>query len=181
MHVSSDAVFSGRATPFTEVDPPSPVYPYGAAKAAAELAVAELMPTAAIARTSLVNSDCAGSELSVRERFILDLVTGRVPGVLFTDDVRCPIAVTDLAAALVELATTDHVGIVHVAGPDAVSFHQLGVLVARRHGHDPARVPASTIAESGHSRPGHVRLDSSLAGQILTTRLRGIQELFVGA
>jgi dTDP-4-dehydrorhamnose reductase len=179
VHVSTDAVHNGRDKPFTEADAPSPVYPYGAAKAAAEVGVYTLAPSAVIARVSLINSDVPSSgELSVRERFMLDLITGRVSGVLFTDDIRCPIAVTDLAEALLELATTDYAGVINVAGPDPASFYDLGVLVARKHGLDPAAIPSSTIAASMVSRPGNVQLDTSLAASLLRTRLRGVRELF---
>jgi dTDP-4-dehydrorhamnose reductase len=176
VHVSSDAVHSGRPEPIDESVPPAPVHPYGAAKAAAELAIASVLPTAVLARVSLVQSDGAG-EPSTRELFMRDLATGRTAGVLYTDDVRCPIAVTDLAGALRELAGSTVTGVVNLAGPDAVSFHELGVLVARHAGLDPGALPASTAAAAGVVRPGDVRLDTSLARRILRTRLRGIREV----
>ncbi len=179
VQLSSDAVHRGREKPFTEADAPSPVYPYGAAKAAAELAVSALVPSAVLARVSLINSDvAAGGELTERDRFMIDLCAGRASGVLFTDDVRCPIAVTDLAAALIELAFGDFAGVINLGGADAVSFYDLGVLVALAHGFDPAAVPSSTIAAAGVTRPGNVVLDISLAASILRTRLRGIREVF---
>jgi dTDP-4-dehydrorhamnose reductase len=179
VQLSTDALHRGREKPFTEADAPSPVSPYGAAKAAAELAVSTLVPSAVIARVSLINSDvAAGAELTERDRFMIDLCAGRASGVLFTDDVRCPIAVTDLASALIELAGGDFAGVINLGGPDAVSFHDLGVLVALANGFDPAAVPSSTIAAAGVVRPGNVVLDISLATSLLRTRLRGIREVF---
>jgi dTDP-4-dehydrorhamnose reductase len=106
------------------------------------------------------------------------MITGTATGALFSDEVRCPVAVQDLASAVLELAASDFAGIINVAGPDAVSRVELGVLVAQRYGLDPGRVPQSTIAQSGLTRPGHVVLDSALAASTLKTRLRGAQELF---
>lgn len=197
VHVSSDAVHTGRPEPIDDAEPPSPTYPYGAAKAAAELAIATIYPAAAMCRVSLINSDGTvpddrddpydGGELSIRERFILDLLDGRATGILFTDDIRRPIAVTDLAAALLELALGEagggstesgaYSGLINLAGSDDVSFYDLGVLVAGRHGRDPAVLKPTSIAESGISRPGVILLDSSRAGNLLHTRLRGIREL----
>src|SRR5262249_44173402 len=57
VHISTDAVPAGRPEPYTESDPPQPVHQYGAAKAAAELAVRAVVPGAAIVRTSLVVSE----------------------------------------------------------------------------------------------------------------------------
>jgi dTDP-4-dehydrorhamnose reductase len=184
VHVSSDAVHSGSPEPLTEADLPNPVYPYGAAKAAAEIGVALVAPGAAIVRISLIHSDPDG-ELSQRERLMLDLAAGRTTGVLFTDELRCPIAVTDVASALIELAvgeagggTTEaaaFAGVLNLAGPDAISFYDLGVLVARKHGLDPANLPAGR--SGGLGRPEQVRLDCTLATSLLRTRLRGIREL----
>jgi dTDP-4-dehydrorhamnose reductase len=188
VHVSSDAVHTGRPELIDDAEPPSPTYPYGAAKAAAELTIATIHPDAAMTRVSLINSDgSATGELSPRERFMLDLAAGRASGILFTDDIRRPIAVTDVADALLELAmgisgggsieSGTFRGLINLAGSDDVSFYDLGMLVARRHGLDPSALRASTIAESGVSRPGVVRLDATLAGKLLRTRLRGIREV----
>ncbi|MEU0560147.1 sugar nucleotide-binding protein [Dactylosporangium sp. NPDC006015] len=166
VHVSSDAVFAGRDAPYTEADAPSPVFDYGAAKAAAEEAVAAVDPGAAIVRTSLIVSGGRG-KLSRHEQTCLDLATGAASGALFTDEIRCPIAVDDLAAALVAVAATDHAGVLNVAGPEALSRHEIGVRVAERHGVDPAKVPASTLAASGMTRPARVVLDSSAARALL--------------
>lgn len=98
---------------------PDPLTPYGAAKAAAETGVRLLAPQTVVARTWLIIGD--GRTLSVHERRVRDLATGTRDGVLFTDDVRCPVHVTDLAAALLELAEEGGVG--HIAGSDALTRH----------------------------------------------------------
>jgi dTDP-4-dehydrorhamnose reductase len=54
VHVSTDAVHSGNNAPYADDAPPSPVNPYGQSKAAAEAAVIQLAPNAAIVRTSLI-------------------------------------------------------------------------------------------------------------------------------
>ena len=115
VHVSSDAVFSGTAPSYDETSPPDPVSPYGAAKAAAETAVKGIAPAAVIARTSLI----VGDGDSKHERFVHALAAGGTGGALFTDEVRCPVHVTDLAAALLELAAAPYAGVCHVAGADA--------------------------------------------------------------
>jgi dTDP-4-dehydrorhamnose reductase len=166
VHVSSDVVHSGRPEPYTEVDDPAPTYPYGAAKAAAEAAVASAHPAAAIVRTSLVVSGGTWP-LSRHEENALALATGVAEGVLFTDEIRCPVPVDGLAEALVALAAHDHAGVLNVAGGEALSRHDLGVRVARRHGVDPARVPAGTLAATGLTRPGVVRLDCALARHLI--------------
>jgi dTDP-4-dehydrorhamnose reductase len=172
VQVSSDVVFSGAAVEYDETCVPDPITPYGAAKAAAETAVRALAPTAVIARTSLIIGDGG----SPHEHLVHALATGRAAGVLFTDDVRCPVHVADLAAALLELAASRYTGIHHVAGADAVSRHQLGLLIVRRDRLDGALLRTGRRAGTGLPGPIDVRLDSTMTQRRLTTRLRGAWE-----
>ncbi|GAA4060909.1 SDR family oxidoreductase [Streptomyces shaanxiensis] len=178
VHVSSDAVFSGARVHYDESCLPDPVTPYGAAKAAAETGVRLVHPDAVVARTSLIIGDLQ----SVHVRLVHDLATGTRNGVLFTDDIRCPVHVTDLAAALLELAAGDASGVHHLAGPDAVSRHELGTLVAGRDGLDVTRLPAGLRANSTLPGALDVRLDSRATQRKLHTTLRGAREfLAMGA
>jgi dTDP-4-dehydrorhamnose reductase len=172
VHVSSDAVFSGTAPSYDETRQPDPVTPYGAAKAAAETAVKGIAPAAVIARTSLI----IGDGDSQHERLVHALASGAATGALYTDDVRCPVHVTDLALALLELAASPHAGVRHVAGADAVSRHELGMLIAGRDGLEQAVLPAGLRAATDHPGPIDVRLDSSKTQARLTTRLRGARD-----
>ncbi|GAA1452882.1 sugar nucleotide-binding protein [Nocardiopsis tropica] len=172
VHVSSDAVFSGARVRYDESAAPDPTTPYGAAKAAAETAIRLLAPAAVIARTSLIIGDGG----SVHEAMVHDLCAGRSEGALFTDVVRCPVHVSDLADALLELAWSDQAGVRHVTGPDAVSRYELGVLIARRDGLDPSSLPSGRRAGSGVPGPLDVRLDGRATRRGLRTALRGARE-----
>lgn len=175
VHVSSDAVFSGARVHYDETCLPDPLTPYGAAKAAAETAVRLLVPSAVVARTSLIIGDGG----SVHERLVHDLAAGVRDGGLFTDDVRCPVHVVDLAAALWELAVSDASGVFHLAGTDALSRHELGALIARRDGLDATALPTGRRADGPVPGPLDVRLDSSATQRLVRTRLRGARE-FLG-
>ncbi|MGK5523070.1 sugar nucleotide-binding protein, partial [Micromonospora sp. URMC 107] len=172
VHLSSDALHAGRPEPYADDEPPSPVFAYGAAKAAAETAVRAIDPGAALVRTSLI----VGDERSNQIRLCLDALAGRAA--LYTDDIRCPVHVADLAAAVLDLVDSRYAGTLNVAGPDAVSRAELGLLVAARFGLDPAGLKTTTVAASRLVRPVQVRLDSSRAAALLPTRLRGVRELF---
>ncbi|GAA3133175.1 SDR family oxidoreductase [Streptosporangium carneum] len=175
VHVSSDAVFSGAAIRYDETCVPDPISPYGAAKAAAETVVSAIAPTAVTARTSLIIGDGG----SPHEALVHSLATGRAQGVLFTDEVRCPVHVADLAAALLELAASEYHGIHHVAGSDAMSRYELGLLIARRDGLDADRLPSGLRADSGVPGPIDVRLECGMTQRRLRTRLRGARR-FLG-
>ncbi|MFJ9967169.1 SDR family oxidoreductase [Streptomyces avermitilis] len=172
VHVSSDAVFSGRRHDlYDETCLPDPVTPYGAAKAAAETAV-RLLDGTVVARTSLI----IGDGQSEHERMVHALAAGTRDGALFTDDVRCPVHVGDLAAALWELTLSDAAGVFHLAGPDAVTRHELGILIAQRDGLDASLLPTGLRADSGLPGGLRVHLDNRVTQAYLATRLRGARE-----
>ncbi|MGW7521131.1 SDR family oxidoreductase [Streptomyces sp. NPDC054796] len=176
VHMSSDAVFSGSDVRYDESALPDPVTPYGAAKAAAETAIRLVAPDAVIARTSLIIGDGG----SVHEVLVHDLAAGRRRGALFTDVIRCPVHVADLSGAVLELADSEYAGMVHLAGADAVSRHELGVLIAGRDGLDAARLAAGRRADASSSGSLDVRLDSTRTQRILRTILRGAREFLRG-
>lgn len=171
VHVSTEAVFSGRDGSYDEDALPDPIYRYGAAKAAAETAVRAISPAAAVVRTSLI----LGYGRGVPEKLTHDLAAGRVRGLLFTDQIRKPIHVDDLADALIELAGNGYAGVLNVAGSDAISRYELGLLVAERDGIDPARIPHGPIP-AGLTLPADIRLTIDRAANLLETRLRGCRE-----
>lgn len=172
VHMSSDAVFSGREVHYTEDALPDPTYRYGAAKAAAETAVQAIAPTAVLVRTSTILGDGRGAH----EVLTHALSRGERTGALFTDEIRMPVHVDDLADALLELAGTDRRGPLHVTGPEPVSRYDLGLLVAARDGLDPASIPAARSADVLPGRPLDVRLDCTLARSLLRTPLRPVTQ-----
>jgi len=162
VHVSTDVVFDGRlGRPYREDDPPSPITDYGRAKAAADGVVAGA-PAATIARTSLIYGG-PGRPPSPHE-----LLAADPRAILYDDEVRCPVQVDDLAAALVELLDLDVAGPLHVAGPAGLSRAAFAALYTGRsvrHGPAPP------------GRPLDCRLDTTLARSILATRLRAPGEV----
>jgi dTDP-4-dehydrorhamnose reductase len=161
VHVSTDVVFDGLACrPYVEEDAPCPVTDYGRSKADAEGAVRAEHPQALIVRTSLIYG---GTEPSKHE------LAARSPGgVFFTNELRNPVQVGDLAEALLELASLEVAGLLHVGGADGVSRCEFARLIARR---DVRCAPAPP------TRPLDCRLDSSRAQPLLRTRLRGVREV----
>jgi dTDP-4-dehydrorhamnose reductase len=168
--VSTDVVFRGRSAAYHEDEPPCPITPYGAAKAAAETTIRAIDPSAVIARTSLIVSSTGHS---AEEQRTHSLAAGG-PGAFYTENIRCPVHVTDLASALLELLTSDVSGIAHVAGPEPLSRHALGRLIAVRDGLDPDALPFT----SGEC--SDIRLDSSRTQGVLKTRLRAPSEFLAG-
>jgi dTDP-4-dehydrorhamnose reductase len=164
--VSTDVVFGGCEQPYDEDASPCPITPYGAAKAAAETAIRAIDPSAVIARTSLI---IGYDRKSSTEQLVHALAAGE-PGALYTGNIRCPVHVTDLASALLELLVSDAGGTAHVAGPEAVNRLELGRLIATRDGLDPHALPFAP------GPPSDVRLNCERTQKLLSTRLRPVSE-----
>jgi dTDP-4-dehydrorhamnose reductase len=166
VHLSTDVVFGGAPRAYAESCPTDPVDAYGRAKTAAEEVVTALDPSAAIVRTSLLYAaDRADPGRPVHD---VEAALAGSAFAFFTDEVRCPAAVGDVAAALVALTgpRRDVSGPIHVAGPVALDRLELAVVIARWLGvHEPS-LTATTHAALGIARPGRVVLDTTLANSL---------------
>lgn len=177
VHVSSDVVFAGdRDGPLAEGTPVAPVTGYGRSKAEAERVVARAHPAAAMVRTSLIYGG-PGHAPSKHEQLAWTAARGEVDWTFFDDELRNPVQVGDLAAALLELAEADVTGPLHVAGPETVDRHAFACLCARAVGLPADRIAA---APAPPDRPRDLTLDVSRAQALLRTRLRGVREVLVG-
>jgi len=136
---------------------------YGEMKADAEARVAAIAPDPLLVRTSLIVGG-PGHQPSKHE------IVARDPTATFyEDEIRSPVQVGDLAAALLELATLDVSGPLNVAGADDVSRAELAELVAG----SPVRRAAAPPG-----RPLDCSLDSARARSLVRTELRGVRTVF---
>ena len=163
IHMSTDVVFSGARGRYVEDDDLDPVTDYGRAKAEAEGVVTRAHPGALLVRTSLLYGSATPGR---HER---DALEARFP--FFTDELRCPTHVADLADALLELVRLDVSGPLHIAADEAVSRCELARLIARRD------VPCTSTTEAGLTRPLDCTLDSSRSRALLSTRLRNVRQV----
>ncbi len=123
IHVSTDVVHDGKQAPYDDDAPPNPLNGYGRSKAAAEAAIAEIDPRAAIVRTSLIY----GLDVLDRgtEGFAKRLNSGE-PLTLFNDVIRQPVWVESLATALLKLVDVGFEGPLNIAGSQALTREQFG-------------------------------------------------------
>ena len=126
---SSDLVFNGRAAPYRESDPVSPISLYGEHKAEAENSVLSAWPKAAVVRIPLLYD----SDRSVSRNFFPQMVQAMQIGQklrLFTDEYRTPLSVRTGASALLKVVENVS-GLIHLGGPERISRYDFGLLIAR--------------------------------------------------
>jgi dTDP-4-dehydrorhamnose reductase len=175
VHVSTDVVHDGTRGPYGDDDKPSPWALYPHTKVAAEAGIRDLMPTAAIVRTSLIY---ALDEIDRgTEGFAARLRSGESLR-LFSDVLRQPVWAPTLAEALLRLAENEYAGFLNVAGSEVLSREAYGRRMLAFWGHiedqnDP-RITAVTVRELGLNVPRDLRLDLDRARQVLGMDLPGV-------
>lgn len=176
VHLSSDVVFDGEHAPYAEGGHAVPISPYGRHKAEAESRVATACAGAALVRTSLVTW---AEPLDPRSAWVADSLRAGQAITLFTDEVRCPVRLDDLAAQVWEVVgLEDRGGPWHLAGSEALSRHELGVLIAEHLGLDPAGITAARSHDQAVPRPRDLRLTTGRADAALRTPCRSVRTLF---
>lgn len=170
LHMSTDALFDGEHAPYRERDFPAPVHAYGRAKAQAEWTVRAHLPDAAIVRTSLITGL---NPIDPRSAWVVDSARNGDTIGLFIDEVRCPIAVDDLAAQMWEIAAMSReqaAGVWHCAGPEAVSRYALGLLLTSRFNLDTRFLEPRLNSSFSKPRPRDVRMMTARADSCLEHR-----------
>jgi dTDP-4-dehydrorhamnose reductase len=119
--MSTDYVFDGeKAGPYDERDDPNPLSFYGVTKLAGERAAEAVMPDALFVRTAWM----FGGGDDFVSRAIRRLAKGREVGVI-VDQTGSPTYVGHLAERLLPLVRSGLRGLVHLAGPEALTWHQV--------------------------------------------------------
>ena len=146
VQVSTDYVFDGTADGwYVETDPTGPVSAYGRSKLVGERAAGRA-ERSVILRTAWVYGALGANFVTT----VLRLAAERDELTIVADQIGCPTATADLAAAIVAVARWTEGGVrptpsrlYHVASPEPATWHELAVSV----------VAASAIGFGGDCRP----------------------------
>lgn len=175
---STDTVFDGKKGFYSESDPPSPINVYARTKVKAEQAVLSASDKNVVARLSLVMG------MPVREKgnsFLADTLEKwkNNEKVKFPEnEIRTPVDVITVGAALNELAGNDFGGIIHLAGKTSVNRYAMALKIAEATGFSPDLILSvdSNSLPGRAPRPNDASLDNSRAAQILATPMRTLSE-----
>lgn len=178
LFVSTDQVFRGDRGNYRESDAVAPVNIYGRQKVAAEEYVAaHPHGNWVIARSALIYGKARHGRPTFTEQMIRKLRAGQ-PVPVFVDEYRTPVPVSDLAAALWELAENDVTGVINLGGCEKVTRYEMGEIICRE-----LNLPAGLLVKTRMAdvplpaaRPRDVSLDISRARSVLKTPLCTIAE-----
>ncbi len=175
--VSTDQLFDGKKSLYSEGDPPIPLSVYGKTKAAAEKYLLAHLNNCVVARAALIYGKALHGKPTFTETMVNKLGNGQ-PVKLFVDEYRTPVLVQNLAAALWELAGSDFRGIIHLGGAQRVSRYEMGEILCRLFDFSTGLLIPTRLAELAlpAPRPPDCSLDISLAKRTLHTRMVDCEE-----
>ena len=172
---STDTIFDGEHAPYVEDAEPGPLNCYARTKVEAESIVRQLGPLGVIARLALVvGLPVLGAGNSFLAKMLATLGSGDQLGVP-AHEVRTPVDVITLGRALLELATNDYTGNIHLSGNDSLNRFEIAKRIAVHFGLPPELiVPTDTAKIAGRApRPRDVSLNNSQARSTLHTPMLG--------
>ncbi|MGL5806780.1 MAG: SDR family oxidoreductase [Xenococcaceae cyanobacterium] len=126
---STDLVFDGTKSFYTETDPVSPISHYGEQKVLAERGMLEIYPKTAVCRMPLMFGNVPPTAISFIQPFIDRLKKGE-DLFLFSDEFRTPVSGMTAAKGLLLALEKQVSGILHLGGKERISRYQFGELLA---------------------------------------------------
>lgn len=134
VHISTDHLYDGVGSLFSEDHPISPVNNYAITKAEAEEEVLKACHSALVIRTNFY-----GPALSYRNSFankIIDDITNKCILNLFEDVFYTPILIKILVGCVHQLVESDASGIFNISSSERISKYDFGILLAKEFGLD---------------------------------------------
>lgn len=171
IHLSTDSIFRGDAAPYDETAVPTPVNAYGRAKADAE-AIVQQHPNSVIVRTSLIYGL---QNMDHGTRWMAEALANGQPVTLFSNQIRNPVWVNNLCAALLELAHPIYTGILNVAGSQILSRADFALRMLDYWQIQPRTT--LTIAPSTGNWPLNCALDLERGTAVLKTPFLGVDQV----
>ncbi len=166
IHLSTSNVFDGRKGQYSEDDERRAINTYAETKIAAEDAVTSLA-RAAVVRTSLV----LGLPRPIGRSFLAKSVARLKEGLevaLPTEEIRSPVDSKTLSSCILRLSMPELEGVFHIAGSEALSRYDMGLVIADKAECDPNLiVPMAEIPEDRAPRPRDSTLDTAKARKLL--------------
>ena len=176
VYVSTDYVFDGKKGMVKENDVPNPLGFYGKSKLAGELTLNKFASAYAIVRTSTpfgLHKTKKSFPIWVKENLELKK---EIP--VLVDQFTSPTYVPNLSRMLIEIATKQITGVIHLAGATRISRYQFAELVADKLSLDKQLlVPTNSKDMKWKAqRPKDSSLDASFANEILDEKPQEIKQ-----
>lgn len=144
LYISTDHLFEGNKSMYSEDEKPAPVNVYGKMKVEAELISQEIHSNTVIVRTNFFGWSHSHHTQTFGE-WLFSSLKKKISINLYTDYYFTPIEVTYLAEAIETLAASDFIGIINIAGSQRCSKYEFGITMSEVFGLDPSEIHSGKI------------------------------------
>jgi len=167
VHISTDHLFDGKRSFYTEDDPVSPLNSYGYSKAVGEEKVLRSCPTSLVLRTNFFGWGWP-HRMSFSDK-ILQNLSNLSFSCLFTDVFFTPVVIPELLAAIVGLIELNCSGTFNVSSAERISKYDFGFRLAQSFSHPTEYIlPSEYCSRSDLTRRP---CDMSLSNKKLLSRI----------
>jgi dTDP-4-dehydrorhamnose reductase len=160
--MSTEHVFSGNKGNYQESDTPDPISVYGKTRVLAESMVREKFKEALIIRPGLVIGKSLQGDVGPQDWLRTRLSKG-LPASYFTDEIRSPLRMADLAQGVELLIQKQCKGTYHLGGAQNMSRYDLALRLSKEMGLEGEILPKQRVGDRLVPRIGDCSLDSSKA------------------
>lgn len=176
VYVSTDYVFDGEKGMKKETDSTEPIDHYGKSKLEGENAVEEIAAKWCIARTSTPYG--IHPKKKSFPIFIAENLKAGIPLDIITDQYTSPTYVPNLSRMLIEIASRNIQGILHVSGATRISRYDMAEMVAEKLGLDKKLLRPTSMADMNWTakRPKDSSLDVSKTTSLLKEKPMSVQQ-----
>lgn len=176
VHISTDHLYDGNKSIWTEVEQTSPINEYAKTKLMAEERVIAACTDALIVRTNFF-----GWGTSYRQSFsdfIINSLKSKREVQLFRDVYYTPMLIESVVESVHDLLAKGAKGVHNVAGDDRVSKYEFGLCLANEFGLNESLIKPVSIVQRGDliRRPLDMSLSNSKVRSILGRRLGSVQD-----
>ena len=167
IYISTDAVFDGTDSWWSERDSPNPINIYGETKLAGERAATRLHDSVTVVRTNFFGWS-QGDESTLVE-WMIDTLNSGAELTGFENVYFTPLYAGDVATYLFELLEKEYDGLVHLAGSERLSKLEFAHTVADVFDIDPSPITPIQVDDLDLDAPrgNDLSLDTSLAASLL--------------
>ena len=160
VQISTDHLFEGNSSYYSETVSCNPINVYGITKAQGEKAVLDVNPRALIIRTNFFGSG-PSYKASFSDKILHNLDSG-VTSNLFDDVYYTPVSVSALRKMVITLLKKKGEGVFNISSNERLTKYQFGMLLAKTYGYPTSLIKPISINEVPNliSRPKDMSLSN---------------------
>ena len=175
--ISTDYVFDGKKSSYSEKDKPHPINYYGKTKLAAEMILQALDINALTVRTAVIYGNAKGNKTSFVS-WIVERLKNKQATKIVIDQYNNPTLADSLADIILRLFEIDANGLFHATGNECISRYDFAIKIAETFELDKKLIMPITTPELNQiaRRPEKLNMETHKVERVVKIKMRSISE-----